>query len=93
MVFFLIVLALMALVFVVLFSVQNASPVTIWFFNWRFDASLAIVVFLSMLSGIVIAALFSIALRVRRSYRGRRRDGERKQAEGASPESAAPHEI
>ncbi len=93
MVFFLIVLALVALAFVALFSVQNASPVTIWFFSWRFDASLAIVVFLSMLSGMVIAALFSVALRIRRSYRGRRRDSKGKQAESAAPETAAPHKI
>ncbi len=93
MVFVLIVLALIALAFVALFSVQNASPVTLWFFNSRFDASLAIVVFLSMLSGMVIAVLFSIALRIRRSYRGKRRDTERKQAESASPEAAAPHKI
>lgn len=93
MVFFLIALALIALTAVALFSVQNASPVTVWFFNWRFDASLAIVVFLAMLSGMVIAALFSIALRIRRSYREKRRVSERKQPESASPETAAPHKI
>jgi uncharacterized integral membrane protein len=91
MVFVLIVLALIAFACVVLFSVQNALPVTVWFFNWRFDASLAIVVFLSMLSGMVIAALFSLALRVRRSYRGRGRGSETKQAESATSGAAAPH--
>lgn len=36
---------------VAIFSVQNAEPVTISFLYWKFEASLAIVVFLSVLCG------------------------------------------
>ena len=48
---------------VTVFSVQNAIPVAISFFFWKFEASLAIVMFLSVLSGMaigVIAASFFI---------------------------------
>jgi uncharacterized integral membrane protein len=39
---------------VTLFSVQNAIPVVISFFLWKFEASLAIVLFLTGLAGAVI---------------------------------------
>jgi uncharacterized integral membrane protein len=56
-------LILLIVVLVAIFSVQNAVPVTISFFFWRFDASLAIVIFLSVLTGLitgVIVALFLV---------------------------------
>lgn len=56
-------LILVIIVLVAIFSVQNAVPVTISFFFWRFDASLAIVIFLSVLTGLitgVIVALFLV---------------------------------
>ncbi len=64
-------LGAVALVVVVLFSVQNAAPVTVWFYNWRFDASLAIVVYLSVVAGIVIETLFLVSLRLRRTVKRR----------------------
>jgi uncharacterized integral membrane protein len=67
------VLGAFALLVIVLFSIQNAVPVTVWFYNWEFKASLAIVVFLSVLAGIVIEALFIASLRLRRSIRRRPR--------------------
>ena len=48
---------------VTIFSVQNASPVVMSFFFWKFEASLAIVVFLSLLSGVVIGAVLMSLLR------------------------------
>ena len=59
------ILAIVALVTV--FSVQNASPVAVSFLFWRFDASLAIVIFLSALSGILMAVVFSFSGNIRRS--------------------------
>lgn len=56
-------LILVIIALVAIFSVQNAVPVTISFFFWRFDASLAIVIFLSVLTGVitgVIVALFLV---------------------------------
>lgn len=86
MVFVFAFLGAVALVMVVLFSVQNAMPVTVWFYNWRFDASLAIVVFLSALAGIVIEALFILSLRLRKSVK-RRADNRSRVPESIMPPS------
>ena len=50
---------------VALFSLQNAVPATISFLFWRFDASLALVIFLSTLLGF-IAGMIVISLILRR---------------------------
>ncbi len=56
-----VIFLLILLVVVAIFSVQNAMPVIITFFFWKFEASLAIIVFLSLLSGIIAgAALISL---------------------------------
>ena len=89
--YFIAFLGAVALVILILFSIQNAAPVTVWFYNWRFDASLAIVVFLSALAGIVIEALFLVSLRLRRSMKGRARKPLKGTESGAStPEEEAP---
>lgn len=53
-------LALLILAGAIIFSIQNASPVTLVFIKWQFSASLAMVVFLAMLAGMVIIGLFWI---------------------------------
>jgi lipopolysaccharide assembly protein A len=55
----LLILALIIIVLVAAFSVQNAAPVTISFLLWKFQASLAIVTFLSVLIGAVIATIIT----------------------------------
>jgi uncharacterized integral membrane protein len=55
-------LILVIIVLVAIFSVQNAVPVTISFFFWRFDASLAIVIFLSVLTGLITGVIVSLLL-------------------------------
>lgn len=64
-----IVLLLSIVALVTIFSVQNASPVAVSFLFWRFDASLAIVIFLSVLSGILLAVVFSFSGKLRHSAR------------------------
>jgi uncharacterized integral membrane protein len=54
---------------VTIFSVQNAMPVAISFLLWRFDASLAIVIFLSVLCGILIGAVIASLLRIKSQAR------------------------
>ncbi len=49
----------------VLFAVQNSAPVTVSFLFWRFDASLAIVILLSVLVGAIIASLLFLSSRLR----------------------------
>ena len=55
-------------IFVAIFSTQNSQPVSVSLFTWKFQASLAIVLFLSLLSGVVVGVLasFFIGLSKRR---------------------------
>lgn len=48
------IIVLIIVAIVTVFSVQNAIPVVISFLFWNFEASLAIVLFLCVLSGVVI---------------------------------------
>ena len=60
------IIALIIITVVTVFSVQNAIPVVISFLFWKFEASLAIILFLAVLAGVVIgvigASLFRIKL-------------------------------
>lgn len=67
------ILAIVALVMV--FSVQNASPVAVSFLFWKFEASLAIVIFLSVLSGILIAVVISFSGKLRHSVKTQKKSG------------------
>ncbi len=61
-----IIVACIIILCVAAFSVQNAAPVAISFLFWRFDASLAIVIFLSALAGAAITFIIVLWLRIRR---------------------------
>lgn len=52
---------------VTIFSIQNSMVVGISFLFWRFEASLAIVIFLSTLAGIVIALFFFMWIKMKKS--------------------------
>jgi putative membrane protein len=58
-----IVLLLIIIILVSVFSVQNAVPVTLSFFLWRFEASLAIVIFLSVITGLITGIIIAILVR------------------------------
>jgi uncharacterized integral membrane protein len=60
-----IVLIIMSVVTV--FSVQNAMPVVISFLFWKFEASLAIVLFFSVLAGVVIGVSAAYLIRMKLS--------------------------
>lgn len=60
-----IVVVLIIVLIVAVFSVQNAAPVAISFLFWQFQASLAIVMFLTVLSGIIIGALLMFLIRIK----------------------------
>lgn len=72
MIMFVLIILIVAVAMV--FSVQNAVPVTLSFLAWQFSASLAVLIFLSILAGILIASLFSLSMRFRKSFpwKGRR---------------------
>jgi uncharacterized integral membrane protein len=63
-----IVILLLVVIFVLaVFSIQNALPVAITFFFWKFEASLAIIVFLSMLCGMIAGAIILSLVRMKSS--------------------------
>ena len=64
---FLVILIVAALV---IFSVQNANPVTVSFALWQFHASLAIVVFLALVTGVIVMAVVFLGMRFRKSKKG-----------------------
>lgn len=64
-----IILLVVVLTMVAIFSVQNASPVAITFFFWKFEASLAIVIFLSVICGMIAGAIFASLVRSKPSDR------------------------
>lgn len=63
------ILILVIIAVVAIFSVQNATPVAISFFYWRFEASLAIVVFLSLICGVVMGALIVSLLHLKKKHK------------------------
>ncbi|HMK43719.1 MAG TPA: LapA family protein [Dissulfurispiraceae bacterium] len=66
-----VVFSLAILLVVVLFSVQNALPVSVTFLSWTFQASLAVVMFLSVLAGLLVGSLITVTIMFRRSRRKR----------------------
>lgn len=64
-----IILLLIIVAVVAIFSVQNAMPVAIAFLFWKFEASLAIVIFLSVLAGIIAGAIIVSLLRIKPSVK------------------------
>ncbi|MCX8111114.1 MAG: LapA family protein [Syntrophorhabdaceae bacterium] len=58
---------IIAILLVTIFSIQNSMVVGITFLFWRFEASLALIIFLSALSGVIIALFFFLWLKVKKS--------------------------
>ena len=64
-----IILLLIIVAIVAIFSVQNAMPVAITFLFWKFEASLAIVIFLSVIAGMITGAIIVSLLKVKSSVK------------------------
>lgn len=65
-----IIIILLVLVGIVaVFSVQNASPVAITFFFWKFEASLAIILFLTVIVGMIAGVLIVTVLKMKPSHK------------------------
>jgi uncharacterized integral membrane protein len=64
-----IIILLIVLFVVSVFSVQNAAPAAITFLFWRFEASLAIVIFLTLLCGMIAGAIIVSLLKLKSSVR------------------------
>jgi GGDEF domain-containing protein/uncharacterized integral membrane protein len=63
-----VVLALAIAFLAVLFALQNTAAVTITFFAWTFDESLAVVLLATLMIGVVIGLLVSVPALVRRNW-------------------------
>ena len=63
------IIVLFIITVIAVFSVQNAAPVSISFLVWKFEASLAIVIYLLVLLGIVLGMIITYWLRFRSSLR------------------------
>ena len=61
------VILLIVVIIVAIFSVQNAAPVAITFLFWKFEASLAIVLFLTVIAGIIAGVLIVMLVRMKAS--------------------------
>lgn len=66
---FSLIIVVIMLTVVVIFSVQNAAPVAVSFLAWHFEASLAVVIALSLLSGMAAGMTVLSWIRLRRSRR------------------------
>jgi uncharacterized integral membrane protein len=66
-----IILLLIVVAIVAIFSAQNAIPVAITFLFWKFEASLAIVIFLSVLAGMIAGAIIVSLLRIKPSLKNK----------------------
>jgi uncharacterized integral membrane protein len=60
---FIIVLVLVIIIVVSIFAFQNSVPVTLSFFLWGFEASLAVVIFLSVVTGLITGIIIGILVR------------------------------
>lgn len=64
-----IVLVLIIIAVVTIFSIQNAAPITVSFLFWSFKASQAIIIFLSMLAGILVTSVILFSRNIKRSMK------------------------
>ncbi len=63
--FYLIVAAIVGVV-IAAFAIQNATPVAVRFLMWEFESSLAVVIILSLLAGMLLIFLISLPGRLKR---------------------------
>jgi uncharacterized integral membrane protein len=66
------VIVLIAVTVMVTFSVQNAAPVAVGFLAWEFQASLAVIILLSVLMGMVMGSIMVSLWRYKRSQRDKK---------------------
>lgn len=71
----LIIFAILFAIGGVLFALQNNAPVVVSFIAWEFHGSLALVLLLTLVLGMIIAALVSTPATVRMKWRIRRQQG------------------
>jgi uncharacterized integral membrane protein len=73
-----VILVVMVIVIVAIFSVQNATPVSISFLSAHFDASLAVIVLLYFLAGMIAGMAVLSWTRMRRSARKKKESDQKR---------------
>ncbi len=63
----LLIMSLLIAVLAIVFAVQNAAPVTVTFLLWQFKGSLALILLLTFVLGVIVALLAVLPGIVRRS--------------------------
>ncbi len=63
----LIVLAI--LIFITVFAVQNAAPIAISLLLWSFEASVAVVILISVIAGLLAGIFLMVAFKMKRSLK------------------------
>jgi uncharacterized integral membrane protein len=72
------ILLVIVIAVAVIFSVQNASPVALSFLSWHFESSLAIVILLTLVVGMILGMAILSVSRLRRSMRKKKEQGKQK---------------
>lgn len=80
MLFFLLVGAILGGLSVV-FVLQNIVPITVTFLYWQIEGSLAVILFLAMMSGVFVTLLFILPGLVRDEFRYSKLKQEKKDVE------------
>ncbi|WP_022852889.1 LapA family protein [Thermodesulfatator atlanticus] len=60
------ILAAVLGIFIAVFAIQNAAPVTVKFLVWQFESSLAVLIIIAILAGMLLVLLISIPGRIKR---------------------------
>ena len=71
-----VILLVIVIIVAVIFSVQNASPVALSFLAWHFESSLAIVILLTLVVGMILGMAILSLSRLMRSMRKKREQGK-----------------
>ena len=64
-----IIILLLIVAVIAIISVQNATPVVIAFPFWKFETNLAVVIFLSLLAGLLMAAAIVLSGYMKRYFK------------------------
>ena len=66
------VIVIIVVAVMVIFSVQNAMPVAVVFLSWKFESSLAVIIILSTVIGILIGAMAVSFWSLKRSIKNKK---------------------
>ena len=80
MIFFLLLGALLGALSII-FVLQNITPVTVTFLTWQIEGSLAVILFLAVMTGMIISLLVLLPGLIRDEYRHSQLRKEKKEVE------------